>query len=132
MTPSGVLIEDFFAEGARGIHWREGIADWESSAPHEGSNRVGSQKCNGGAQVTYDEWLRSFLEDKEQVPGSEQSTYAVHTVQRYMDRNRRLWEMAFTYTDRVVTRSGAIQPDGVTVEWTDWTTQHEIKLPKKS
>lgn len=80
--------------------------------------------------MKYDEWLSTFLKDKKEVACSELDTYAVHTVRRFIDKGNRVWELALTYTGRLVSRSGSIESDGLTISWAEWTTHHDIELPK--
>lgn len=81
--------------------------------------------------MKYEEWLADFVKGKKEVAVFPDSgSYLVHTVHRYLDQSNQVWETAFTYTDRLVVRSGSIQPDGVTAKWGDWNTLHDVTLPK--
>ena len=82
--------------------------------------------------MDYDHWLSEFIKDKREIAAFDQSgNSAVHTVKRYLDGNNHLWETAFTYTGRLVVRSGPIQPDGVSVDWGEWGTLHDVTIPRK-
>ena len=81
---------------------------------------------------SYREWLCSFAKDKDHVgSGDLSSSYAIHSVQRYVDRQFHVWEIGLTYTDRLVVRSGPVGPDGVSIEWGGWKTQHHVQVPKQ-
>ncbi len=78
----------------------------------------------------YDEWLKEFLSGKTEVPSIGSSDkFAFHSVRRFLEGNR-IWETAITYTGRLVIRSGQIGADGISVEWTEWTTRHDVEMPK--
>jgi len=82
--------------------------------------------------LKYEDWLAEFLKGKEEVPSLGTSDkFAVHSVHRYLDNDHHLlWEIAVTYTGRLLVRSGKIGPDGITVEWNEWVTRHDVELPK--
>ena len=82
--------------------------------------------------IKYSDWLAEFKMGKTEVATIERPdpTYAVHSMKRYLEGGHHLWETAITYTGRLVVRSGMIGPDGVTVTWGDWTTEHEVEFPK--
>ena len=83
--------------------------------------------------VTFEDWVAEFSKDKTEVGGLEQSTlFAVHTIRRFLEKETLLWEIAFTYTGRLVVRSGLIDADGVTIKWTDWITHHDVDVHGKS
>lgn len=85
------------------------------------------------ARIRFDEWLKEFARDKRLVATFQQSdTFAVYDIRRYGNLERSLWEIAYTYTDRLVMRSGKIRDDGVNVDWSEWQTLHEVEVPKKS
>lgn len=83
-------------------------------------------------RIDYDEWLAEFTKDKKEIGTFDQSTtHAVHTVRRYLDGDNHIWEIAFTYTGRLVVRSGPIEPDGVSVKWGNWVTRHDVQIPRQ-
>lgn len=79
--------------------------------------------------MKYEDWLVDFLKGKQEVPALEASDkFAVHSIRRYVDEEHQLWEIARTYTGRLVVRSGHIGPDGIAVEWGEWITRHDVEL----
>jgi hypothetical protein len=79
----------------------------------------------------YDEWLKDFLLGKTEVPTLELSDkFAVHSIRRFLEDKDQIWEIAITYTGRLVVRLGHIGADGITVKWDDWVTKHEVEMPK--
>lgn len=81
--------------------------------------------------MKYEDWLVDFLKDKKEVPSPAPSDkFAVHSVHRFIDDKHQLWEIARTYTGRLVVRSGTIGSDGIAAKWDDWITRHDVELPK--
>ncbi len=81
--------------------------------------------------LKYDDWLKDFLSGKTEVPALELSDkFAVHSIRRFLEGKDRIWETAITYTGRLVVRSGRICSDGISVEWEDWLTKHDVETPK--
>ena len=79
--------------------------------------------------MRFESWLTEFLKDKREVPLPDQaSTYAIHTIRRFIDKKNCVWEIAFTYTGRLVIRSGSIGADALTIKWGEWETDHEVEL----
>ncbi len=56
------------------------------------------------------------------------TTHAIHSITRYIDEIHILWETAQTYTGKLVVRSGPIEADGVTVNWSAWVTQDDVEM----
>ena len=82
-----------------------------------------------GDQKTFDAWYAEFARGKKEVSTNEQSdSYALHSIRRFMEDGN-LWEIAFTYTGRLVMRTGWIDPDGIRVSWMDWQTLHDVLVP---
>ncbi|MBI3294014.1 MAG: hypothetical protein HYZ71_04720 [Deltaproteobacteria bacterium] len=82
--------------------------------------------------MDFDAWLATFAKDKKEVGSFDQSgTDAVHSVRRYLSQDKRLFEVALTYTGAVVTRSGVIGNDAVSVRWSPWNTEHNVEYPKR-
>ncbi|HYX35990.1 MAG TPA: hypothetical protein VE954_23050 [Oligoflexus sp.] len=76
--------------------------------------------------VLFQDWLDDFANGKQLVGTSDQSdTFAIHSIKRYIDQHGKIWEVALTYTGRVVTRSGDTAPD-LSVSWSDWKTLHQV------
>lgn len=88
----------------------------------------------GGHPLNYDQWFIEFTRGKTEVTPSEPSSVlAVKCVRRFIDSGSgQIWEIAITYTDRLVTRSGPISGDGVTIKWGNWNTHHEIEIERVS
>ncbi len=83
--------------------------------------------------VLFTDWLCEFSKDKQLVSTTEQSdAYAVHSIMRYIDQTGILWEVAQTYTGRVVIRKGVTSETELTVEWTRWETLHHLVVAPKS
>jgi hypothetical protein len=84
--------------------------------------------------MTFDDWLKDFTRDKREVGSADLSaTHAIHTVRRFIDRESKMWEIAFTYTGRLVVRYGIIEgPDGVTITWSAWVTRHDVDISSVS
>lgn len=80
--------------------------------------------------VKFEEWLNGFLKDKKEINAESSPDIVAHDLRRFIDENSRIWEIAITYTDRLVVRQGAFEPDGVTVKWSHWNTMHEVKITK--
>ncbi len=79
--------------------------------------------------MDYAKWLDEFTKGKKQVAEFTQSdTFAVHSIRRFMDEKHHLWEIALTYTSKLVVRSGVIQSDGITVKWENWETRHDVDI----
>jgi len=89
---------------------------------------------SGGDVQSFEGWLKEFLIGKTEVPTLELSDkFAVHSIRRFINGNHdSVWEIAFTYTGRLVCRKGHIGSDGVTVEWGEWVTKHDVALSKPS
>lgn len=82
--------------------------------------------------TNFDEWLKDFVVGKRRVGSSGQlNEHAVHSVERYLDGDGLVWEFALTYTDRLVVRSGTVGKDGVTIEWGNWQTKHDVNVQGK-
>jgi len=82
--------------------------------------------------LEYQEWLKGFLVGKTEVPTLEFSDqFSVHSIRRFTASEGRVWEIAITYTGRLVLRSGQIEADGISIEWMQWMTQHDVLMPKK-
>lgn len=80
--------------------------------------------------MEYEQWLPEFTKDKKEVESFDLSNqHAVHSIRRFLDARNCLWEIALTYTGRLVTRRGCIESDGVTVDWEPWVTRHDVELP---
>ncbi len=78
----------------------------------------------------YEDWLREFISGKTEVPSSGSSdNFSVHSIRRFVEGRSKVWETAFTFTGRLVVRSGEIGTDGVTIEWGQWTTLHDVEVP---
>lgn len=81
--------------------------------------------------MQFQEWFEAFVRGKVEVPASESyDQLAVHSLRRFVEGSDRIWEIAATYTGRLVIRSGQIQPDGLNVTWEHWKTEHGITMPK--
>lgn len=79
----------------------------------------------------YDDWLEAFLRGKSEVPSLKLSDqFAVHSIRRFLEGKDRVWEIAITYTDCLVVRSGQIGADGITVAWSEWATERDVEVPK--
>lgn len=79
----------------------------------------------------YEDWLKEFQVGKTEVPSSGSSdNLSVHSIRRFLDEKNTVWKIAFTFTGRLVVRSGEIGTDGVTIEWGQWTTLHDIEVPR--
>ncbi|MGZ3690749.1 MAG: hypothetical protein ACXVAX_04560 [Pseudobdellovibrio sp.] len=75
------------------------------------------------------EWLYEFADGKTEVPTPETSDlFSVHSKRRFIE-DKKIWEIAFTYTGRLVVRFGQVDSEGVNIEWNDWETQHDIEVP---
>ena len=81
----------------------------------------------------YDDWLEEFISGKSEIPSLELSNdFSVHSIRRFLEGKTKVWEVAITYTGRVVVRFGEISSDGVTIEWNPWTTLHDVEVPKET
>ena len=81
------------------------------------------------SKETYSDWLSKFVIGKREVPSPETNdTHAVHSVRRYVDASDGIWEIARTYTGRLVVRTGKIGTDGITVIWESWITEHDVEF----
>jgi len=78
--------------------------------------------------MSFDQWLVNFIKDKKEVPSLDPSAYAIHTIRRFIDIKDCVWEIAFTYTGRLVVRSGKVDSDGITIKWAEWDTRHDVTL----
>lgn len=78
----------------------------------------------------YTDWLQTFTADKRLVGSSPllAAVDAIHSVSRYIANDGYLWEVAQTYTGRVVIRRGELQDNQVTIEWATWVTLHEVQI----
>ena len=77
--------------------------------------------------MLFKEWLSDFIVGKEEVTSFAPSNHdSIFSNRRFVDKDGRIWEIAFTYTGRVVVRSGLKDRD--TFHWTDWVTQHDIEV----
>jgi len=82
------------------------------------------------AKLTFKDWYDNFTSTKKEVPSNDQSDdYAIHSIRRYVGEEQ-LWEIAFTYTGRLVMRCGPIEPGGIKIKWGEWETLHHVILPK--
>ncbi len=80
---------------------------------------------------TYIEWFSEFIKGKREVPVSEtHDRFASHSTRRFVDQTGDIWEIASTYTGRLIVRKGLVAEDGVTIGWEDWITEHNVVLPK--
>jgi predicted LPLAT superfamily acyltransferase len=83
--------------------------------------------------MEYKFWLTEFSADKTHVATFERLPYqALHSISRYLDQQQHVWETGITYTDRLVVRSGKIDADGVTIQWSEWKTLHDVVIPKQT
>lgn len=77
------------------------------------------------------EWLTDFVRGKTEVPSHTHSDqFAVHSIRRFFEGSDKVWEIASTYTGRLVVRSGQIAEDGVNVVWCQWKTEHDVDVSK--
>lgn len=79
----------------------------------------------------FQQWLEEFLQGKKEIPVSDEKHAAVHSVRCFSDSSGRLWEIAFTYTGRLVVRTGQVSRAGNNVSWEPWATQHDVEVPPK-
>jgi hypothetical protein len=80
---------------------------------------------------SYDDWLNEFIAGKTEVPTLEHSdSFSVHSIRRFLEGEFKVWEIAITYTERLVVRSGEISDDGITIKWNHWVTLHEVRVSK--
>ncbi len=80
---------------------------------------------------TYYEWFTEFIVGKREVPVSEtHDRFAAHSTRRFIDQAGDIWEIASTYTGRLIVRKGEVGNDGVTIQWQDWVTEHDVEMPK--
>jgi len=79
--------------------------------------------------LEYKTWLKNFVAGKKEVPSNDHAgTHAVHSIRTFAD-DHQVWEIAFTYTGRVVLRFGLLQPAGTKMKWSTWQTLHDVELP---
>lgn len=98
----------------------------------KGPTPEGAGSRAGDSRLKYDEWLADFVKDKKEVATSgDLSSFALHDVRRYIDGKNHIWEIAFTFTGRLVIRSGVIAADGINIEWENWATRHDIEISKQ-
>lgn len=77
----------------------------------------------------FQDWLENFISDKREVPSpSSSNQFAIHSMRRFVGATDSVWEIAFTYTDRLVVRQGTIKADGVSVNWKPWATEHSVEI----
>jgi hypothetical protein len=77
----------------------------------------------------YIDWLAEFIKDKKEVPVTiTNDGFAVHSTRRFLDSKGEIWEIAITYTGRLVIRKGIVISDGISVVWNDWITEHDVDL----
>ncbi len=79
--------------------------------------------------MKFTDWLRDFRRNKKYVGSIPQSSKdAVHTIDRYIDAEEQFWETGVTYTGRLVLRKGLLMADGITIDWEEWQTLHDIEV----
>jgi len=80
---------------------------------------------------SYEDWFKEFISGKTEIPTSGLSdNLSVHTIRRFLEGKNKVWKIAFTFTGRLVVRSGEIGADGITIEWGQWNTLHDVEVPK--
>lgn len=79
------------------------------------------------------EWLDEFMLGKVEIPPPPPSDrLAAHTIRSFLEGPDKVWEIAITYTERLVVRSGQIAEDGIEILWNRWTTEHDVHIPMES
>ncbi len=78
--------------------------------------------------MTFQDWFEDFVRDKQKLRKIVFEDHSLQNVERYVDRQGRYWEFGFTFTRRLVLRSGSFMPETGTWQWSDWETRHDIVL----
>lgn len=62
------------------------------------------------------DWCKEFTVGKTEISSAESSDYfSVHSRRRFLEGTSKIWELAITYTGRLVVRFGEIDSDGITI-----------------
>ncbi|HYX33987.1 MAG TPA: hypothetical protein VE954_12800 [Oligoflexus sp.] len=78
------------------------------------------------------EWLTDFFRGKTEATSHTLSDqFAIYSIRRFLEGSDKVWEIAFTYTERPAVRSGQIAEDGLNVLWSQWTTEHDVDVSKR-
>jgi hypothetical protein len=77
--------------------------------------------------MIFSEWLKDFSRQKKYLGKIDQPiTGTLYGIERYIDYQGALWEYGFTYTNRLVVRSGILDAKNRMVTWSEWQTQHHV------
>lgn len=80
--------------------------------------------------VNYLTWLSEFTKGKAKLSNAKDpNPPGVHSVLNFVDEKRTPWQVAQTYTGRVVVRSGTVESEGTKVKWSEWETLHNVSIP---
>lgn len=75
--------------------------------------------------MLFSEWLADFIVDKTEILITEASKYPAHSVRRF-SRGCEVWEIAITYTNKLIIRFGRTKIGEDEVAWSDWRTEHKV------